>query len=412
MSENSVNSQNLVLTIINETSMFTFSILCLSTYFLLNHLSEYLSNNNDQEDKDFQVKNEIIDNLTDSEVAENYIKFLESLNKKNIDVETKANISSITFRDEDPRVLLVYATQSNTSKIFAETIKKESQINNLKVQIKNISEISNNDFKSNIIMLFFVATYGEGEPTDDALNFFKNLDKIEKHEYLHYSIFGLGSTKYEKFNQTAINLDNHFKTLRFQELIPLTLGDDSINIRKDFDSYKEYLYHELNNFFIKISKNDRLKQFITKNKLGEKLEDEVNEFEVIIENVNSKSKLNDGLKPNIEDFDYSLKNYLSGKMCNIKNIMEMRKSNNNGSTLKITYDLNELNYETGDNIGIYPTNNEESVDFILKRLKLDPESVIRVFKKKIKLSKKISIPDSLTIRELLTNYLDLSYKIE
>ena len=165
-------------------------------------------------------------------------------------------------------------------------------------------------------------------------------------------------------------------------------------------------------FSQKIPKNDRLIQFINKNKLSDKLEDESNEFEVIVDSQFNKSKLNEGFKPNMEDYDYSLKNFLSGKFCEVKDIKELRKSNINGSTLKINYHLNELTFETGDNIGIYPTNSEQDVDFILKRLKLDPESIIRVFKKKIKLSKKISIPDNFTIRELLCNYLDLGYKIE
>lgn len=401
---------------INETSMFTFSIIFLSSFVLMNIFSSNQNGENSKESSDnnnINLESEIFEKLTDKEIASHYINFLESLTKKNIEEEKKSTINHVLFRDKDPRVLVVYASQSNTSKNFAETIKKDSLINNLKVSIKNISEITNDDFKSNLIMLFFISTYGEGEPTDDALFFFKNLEKIEKNDNLYYSIFGLGSTKYEKFNQSSINLDNHFKKMKLNELIPLTLGDDSINIRKDFNNYKEYLYQQLDKFFTqKIPNNDRLLQFIIKNKLNDKLEDESNEFEVIVDSQFTKSKLNEGIKPNMEDYDYSLKNFLSGKICDVKDIQELRKSNINGSTLKINYHLNELTFETGDNIGIYPTNLEQDVDFVLKRLKLDPESIIRVFKKKIKLSKKISIPDNFTIRELLCNYLDLGYKIE
>ena len=110
----------------------------------------------------------------------------------------------------------MYATQSNTAKRFAERINKDSKILKLKSTVKNISEISINDFENNLFMVFLVSTYGEGGPSDDAIEFDKLLEKNNKgfkkengiylNEF-NYSIFGLGSRKYEHFNAMAKKID-------------------------------------------------------------------------------------------------------------------------------------------------------------------------------------------------------------
>ena len=68
-----------------------------------------------------------------------------------------------------------------------------------------------------MFITFLISTYGEGGPSDDAIEFDKYLDKnkngIGKNEgnllkELSYSIFGLGSRKYEHFNAMAKKLDD------------------------------------------------------------------------------------------------------------------------------------------------------------------------------------------------------------
>ena len=63
-------------------------------------------------------------------------------------------------------------------------------------------------------MVFLLATYGEGGPTDDCIEFNHFLDDNKngvKNDgvigKVHYSIFGLGSSKYEFFNQIAKKFD-------------------------------------------------------------------------------------------------------------------------------------------------------------------------------------------------------------
>jgi sulfite reductase alpha subunit-like flavoprotein len=115
-----------------------------------------------------------------------------------------------------PGFTIFYATQSNTSRRFAEKIQNDAKTLNLNAFIKNISEITLSDFENNMLLVFLISTYGEGGPTDDSIEFDKFLEKnkngIKKDDVLYlkdlnYCVFGLGSRKYENFNAMAKKLD-------------------------------------------------------------------------------------------------------------------------------------------------------------------------------------------------------------
>ena len=142
----------------------------------------------------------------ETQIKETELKNIKSLLPK-LNVYSETVIPSFT---------IVYATQSNTSKRFAEKIQSDSKTLKLKAVIKNISEITIKDFETNLLMVFLISTYGEGGPSDDCIEFDKFLDQnkngIKKDNAvylneLNYSIFGLGSRKYEHFNAMALKLE-------------------------------------------------------------------------------------------------------------------------------------------------------------------------------------------------------------
>ncbi len=320
-----------------------------------------------------------------------------------------------------PSFTLIYATQSNTSKRFAERIAKDASYLNIKTQIKNISEVSvEDDFNKNIFMVFFVSTYGEGGPSDDAMEFNREIEKKTLFDNLtnnkmNYAIFGLGSTKYEYYNQMAKKIDKFFLRKNLNKICDVGLGDDSKDINRDFEEWRKLFWEKSYDNFS--SRKDEIISLSEKLNLNSIFAKNEKEFIVIS---NSKRNENDinatknySFEITNEDYDYGLKRYKEASYCKIKEIIELRKETINGSTLLVKYDCENINYQVGDNIGIYPVNNEIFVNEILSKLSFDKDEKFEVKKNKLEvLKKKINFPSNMTIKEILMNYIDLSAHIE
>jgi NADPH-ferrihemoprotein reductase len=327
-----------------------------------------------------------------------------------------------------PNFTIFYATQSNTAKKFSEKIQKDAEYLNIKTKIKNISELKvEEDLNKNALVLFFVATYGEGGPSDDAIEFNREMDErtlFEKftNEDLNYSVFGLGSSKYEFFNQMAKKIDKNFSKRGLKKICEIGLGDDSKNINNDFETWRKIFWNEsYNNFH---NRKDEIINLSQRLKLKEQYETHEEEFKIFIENEinnNTKSEIEENKNNfdfnfkenlNIEDFDFRTKRFFNSVECKIIGIKELRKETINGSTLLITYNCDGLKYKTGDNIGIYPKNSQILVNEII--VKFDFNKNERVFIKKRSrenLRIKSTIPNGLTVEEILKEHLDLSAQI-
>ena len=147
-------------------------------------------------------------------------KLNKAINEKDMDNSLTNLLEILPGYDKTtpkiPYFTIYYATQSNTAKKFADKIADDAKILNLICSVKNISEICLEDFNRNVLMLFMVSTYGEGGPSDDCIEFNKLLEAKSKGRHtffnefinnsLNYGIFGLGSSKYEYFNQMAKKL--------------------------------------------------------------------------------------------------------------------------------------------------------------------------------------------------------------
>ena len=112
-----------------------------------------------------------------------------------------------------------------------------------------------------------MATYGEGEPTDNAASFYKWIrGESEPAESnclagLDYCVFGLGNRQYEHFNRmgtcwynsllylTAVILgkitNELVETLGARRVATYGEGDDDGSLEEDFERWKDALWPEL-----------------------------------------------------------------------------------------------------------------------------------------------------------------------
>merc|ERR1712151_127066 len=86
-------------------------------------------------------------------------------------------------------------------------------------------------------------------------------------EELNFSVFGLGSTKYEFFNAMAKKIDKKFSKRGLKRTCEVGLGDDSKNINKDFEVWRKIFWSETYENFL--NRKDEINALSQKLKLKE-----------------------------------------------------------------------------------------------------------------------------------------------
>jgi NADPH-ferrihemoprotein reductase len=101
--------------------------------------------------------------------------------------------------------------------------------------------------------VFFMASYGEGEPTDNAVTLMQNL-KEDSFTYsngehrldgLKFVCFGLGNKTYEHFNLVARELDQALLDAGATRIGTRGEGDDDRSMEEDYIEWKDSLWDEL-----------------------------------------------------------------------------------------------------------------------------------------------------------------------
>merc|ERR1719387_3249674 len=103
-----------------------------------------------------------------------------------------------------------------------------------------------NDFTPEVftrhrVVLLLVATYGEGDPTDNAVEFYKWVQDQDLPsstlEGMKFAVMGLGNRQYVHFNQAGKVADAHLERLGGTRIHERGEGDDEGDIEEDFEKW-------------------------------------------------------------------------------------------------------------------------------------------------------------------------------
>lgn len=159
-----------------------------------------------------------------------------------------------TLEENNKDVIIFYGSQTGTAEDYASRVAKEaSQKYGLKTMTADLEgyDFSNLDkVPTDKVIGFVMATYGEGEPTDNAVEFFEfiNNEDIEfsegsSLENLKYVIFGLGNSTYEHYNYVGRALDKKLQSLGAHRIGVYGEGDDGAGtMEEDYLAWKEELF--------------------------------------------------------------------------------------------------------------------------------------------------------------------------
>jgi NADPH-ferrihemoprotein reductase len=101
-------------------------------------------------------------------------------------------------------------------------------------------------------VIFVMATYGEGEPTDNAVTLMSNVADTSfeyskgSHslEGLKFVVFGLGNRTYEHYNAIARNIDTALEASGAIRIGPRGEGDDDKSMEEDYIEWKDQMWVE------------------------------------------------------------------------------------------------------------------------------------------------------------------------
>ena len=355
-------------------------------------------------------------------------KQLKTCNKRKVFIENNPCIN----KDEDyypeliPSFTILFATEMGTAEGFANDLHKEATERlHLKAKILNVSEVNSVQlFNENSLIVIIASTWGEGEPTDDCVDFNKMLkskefwDGFTNGENLNVAIFGLGNTVYTFYNAQAklfkkILVEEH----KLNEMCPMTLGNARRDIEKDFQDWKDNVFFKsLYSFY---SKNyEKNLEFYKKYNLLNELPKEVGNENVEVKKnyelfSSEKKELN---QIDNKNYNQNVQNRLNSKKVKIVNIEELRQNNVNGSTLKVVLDLKgtDIKYQPAVNILVYPNNREETINMVLNQLAMDKDNYFinyKILDNNKDTSLNLPFPEGITVKEALSEYIDLSCQI-
>lgn len=127
-------------------------------------------------------------------------------------------------------LVILYASQTGNAMDAAERIGREAERRGCLVALLSIDEFDPSSLPYEENVIFVVSTTGQGDTPDPMKAFWKHLLQRNLNQHwlkgVHYAVFGLGDSGYQKYNFVAKKLDKRLCDLGAVAIIERGLGDD------------------------------------------------------------------------------------------------------------------------------------------------------------------------------------------
>ncbi len=126
-------------------------------------------------------------------------------------------------KQSEPKIasLIAYASQSGTAALLAKEIAKQFPKNN-RYDVACVSSLRAECLNEYQQVFFVAATYGDGDPPEQAMRFFSSLQKLDQSlSTVNYAVLALGDKKYPKFCAFGHQLAAILQQKGAQALLPV-----------------------------------------------------------------------------------------------------------------------------------------------------------------------------------------------
>lgn len=304
---------------------------------------------------------------------------------------------------------------------------EEGKQNGFDAKLFDLEEFDPELIANTDLALFIMATYGEGEPTDNAAKFFKwlkNTDDAIPDNYLSklkFSVFGLGNRQYEHYNRMGKLVNTNLEKFGGKRLYDYGEGDDDGTLEEDFESWKNNLYPSL---IAALSTSDANVSAKRESARGSFKPSNKAHLDYVVKVVGVASKKDDDIR-HVEStkakstmkYQPSTKHFFTAPRAMVVTNRELRNLDFKqgheevGSTRHIEIDLQGtgLTYQTADNLAVLPENSHEIVELIAKQMHYNLDEIVSIEPSDPNNKDfKLTYPTPCTVRDLLTLYVDLT----
>ncbi|KAI0165474.1 NADPH-cytochrome P450 reductase [Xylariaceae sp. FL1272] len=314
------------------------------------------------------------------------------------------------MEESEKNCVIFYGSQTGTAEDYASRLAKEGKsrfgLETMVADLEDYDYENLDSFPADKVAMFVLATYGEGEPTDNAVDFYEFINGEDPTfadsndpplGNLTYVAFGLGNNTYEHYNSMVRNVDKAFQKLGATRIGAAGEGDDGAGtMEEDFLAWKDPMWAAL----------------------AEKMNLEEREavYEPIFGIIERDNLTKDSPEvylgePNKMHLEGTARGPFNAHNPYIAPIAESYElfsvKDRNCLHMEVDISGSNLSYQTGDHLAVWPTNPGQEVDDMLNVLGLEDkkDSVISV--KALEPTAKVPFPTPTTYDAIIRYHLEI-----
>lgn len=302
------------------------------------------------------------------------------------------------LEESGKNIVVFWGSQSGTAEGFAHRLAREISVrwgqDSMTADLSDYDPITIKEIPNTKLAIFIVSTYGEGDPSDNTVDFWSWINKANDVSFpsLRYAAFGLGNSNYKFYNKVVNVIVEGLDKCGAQALMPVGKANDAEGAtEEDFMSWKDQLFS------------------VFKEQLGFQEVEAKYAPSLSIQDDESLDPidLHHG-EPHVQA-DGKASQSSAVRTLGISNPRELFTSSDR-HCLHMELDLAnqpELTYKTGDHLAIWPGNPDSEVELLLQALGTSERRDIPIHIKAIDSTTKVTIPSPTSTSALFRYYLEI-----